>query len=152
MTRAAGLLAAIPPVAGLLAGSALYAEMPFRVYIEEQDEAQEFVVIEALDVSRDCRFWSDHRRITVHARVLEVRRSAAGLKPGQTIELRYTHRTPPGGDWVGPSPIPVLREGSRTPAFLNRDRSEDAKSAAPARFVPAAGGYSFEPLDDFREE
>lgn len=114
------------------------AEIAPKYYRQSQDAAPEALVVEVLAVDRSiCWFWMcDGRDITATLRVKAVERTATGLKPGATIEVRYWHDERDG--IAGPRPIRILRPGERTEAFLaQRDDGH---------YGPAARGASFESL------
>ncbi|MFM8525625.1 MAG: hypothetical protein ACKOCM_08405 [Cyanobacteriota bacterium] len=128
-TVASGLTAA------LLATAPVQAELPPFVYADQQRRAEVVVVLRVVSTLRS------RKELTVQARVLDVKRQAAprSLRQGQIIGLRYDlpiwHRQ----GWVGPSPLPVLRQGQKVTAWLDRDGSSSSW------FRPAAGGLSFGP-------
>jgi hypothetical protein len=114
----------------------LSAELPPYVYREMQEDADYNVKIEVVTVDRSLCILCEYQDIRVLAKVRAISRSSGSLEAGRIIRIEYRHHNPEQG-WVGPSPIPVLREGSLYPAWLNlKDKI----------FVPAARGYSFEPL------
>jgi len=122
----------------VLAGAThLPAEIAPEHYARMQDDAAEQVTIEAVTVRKGFAPFRRTRAITVSARVVAVSRSATGITVGDTITIRYEHFNPPRG-WVGPRPIPILRTGTRYPAFLSWDATEET-------YRPAARGASFEP-------
>jgi len=82
-----------------------------------------------------------HTRVEAEAAVEKVERSVSGLKPGDTIRIRYvsTRAEPP---MPGPRPIPVLKRGESYPAFL--------LGVSKGLYAPAAKGASFEPLIELK--
>lgn len=121
------------------------AELPPEVYQKWQREAPEHVTIRVLEVRTTRRREGQdatHIAVQVTGRVQAVVRSASGLKPGQTIRIAYTHHQIPP---PGPSQTPILRAGKTYPAFLER-------KAGQTSYNPAAGGYSFEVLEQPAEE
>lgn len=121
-------------VALLLLPLTARAELPPDVYADLQARASEALTIEVIDVDTSiCWLWlCSGRDVDVRARVVTVQRTATGLAPGDPIRIRYRHV--PLGDRSGPSAIRILREGTTTPAWLDKDG--DAYTAA-------ARGYSF---------
>ncbi|MCB1175663.1 MAG: hypothetical protein KDK39_18960 [Leptospiraceae bacterium] len=119
----------------------LAAEIPPRYYQQAQDSAPEYLEIEVLDVSKDWYFWRSAREITLQARVLAVHRSASGLKADQLITIRYLHKPLPDNT-VGPSPIPILTVGTRTPAWLKKSGVTMTEGII---LTSAARGYTFRP-------
>lgn len=130
------LLAASLAVA--MAG-ALRAELPPSAYEAMRGKATFVLLLDVMSVDRsnpadDGRMRSV--RVTVRARVRSVIRGS-GLKPGDTVTVRYTSTRPTQPGWVGPAPIPVLTKGTRVLAWLNRGKGF---------LAPAARGQSFELL------
>jgi len=111
-----------------------------RYYIEDQKNAQEYLRIEVQQVSKDWCFVCSSRDIRVTAKVIEVMRTGNNITPGTTIELRYRYTAPSRGR-VGPGTLPLLEKGRIYPAFLN-------KTGNGSFYIPAAGPYSFTPLDN----
>ena len=112
------------------------AELPPSAYKERQEQAPEALVIKVQSVSqRETKEpkWKTVEFV-VKAEVQKVERSATKLKPGATIEIRYSqrHYSEP---MAGPSEVPALKEGQVCPAYLSGDGK---------MYSPAAGGYSFE--------
>jgi hypothetical protein len=122
----------------ILAGTiGVRAEIAPEHYARMQDDAPEYITIEAVAVRRGLALFDRTRPVTVTARVTSVSRSASGLTAGETITISYEHFNPRRG-WVGPRPIPILQPGSRYPAYLAWDDEDVA-------YRPAAMGASFEP-------
>lgn len=120
----------------LFAGSVSAAINPVE-YARMQRAAPEQLVIEVLLVHTHREwFFSRTRTVSVTAQVVSTTRSARGLAEGDRITIEYTNFRPKPG-WVGPRPLPVLKEGTICPAFLIWDDEED-------QFIPAARGYSFD--------
>ena len=129
-------------VAGVTAAQWASAALPPSAYQPDQDAAPEALVVEVLSVKSEVSKHSDRTETSVRAkaRVLEVKRTASGLKPGDEIAIAYTnvelkrdeHR-------VGESTyIPVLEEGKQVPAFVKGDQKSG--------YLPAARIYSFREL------
>ncbi len=114
----------------------LRAELPPWVYKERQDKAPEALVIKVRTVkTHETKEPTVTRtEITIEAEVEKVERSASKLSPGAMIKIVY-RRSEYSQPRVGPSEIPILKEGQVCPAYLAREG--DAYS-------PAAGGFSFE--------
>lgn len=121
------LLMVMPPV---------QAELPPFVYADQQRQAEVVVLLRVVQTLRR------QKELTVQARVLEVKRQAARLplRQGQIIRLRYDLPTWHRQGWVGPSPVPVLKEGQQVTAWLDREPAPGS-----SWFRPAAGGLSFGP-------
>lgn len=120
----------------LLTFSVLHAELPPSAYEEMQKKASEFVKIRVLQVTVGPGEKEGQTLIEATAQVLEVKRSAAGLKPDAIIHIEYHRMEQPQG-FVGPRPIPLLQQGEETIAFL-------APLPDSPDYQPAAGGMSFE--------
>lgn len=130
---AASLLAAT-----VLVGASARAEIAPDEYAKMQRAAPEGLRIRVDEVETStCWFWlCSSQDVTVEASVLEVLRSAAGLRAGDRIVVKYVHR-PLRDDESGPRAIPILEEDDVVPAWL-------AKAEGASHFVPAARGASFE--------
>lgn len=111
------------------------AELPPYVYGDQQRAAQAVVVLRVLQTLRQGS------ELRVDARVLAIRRQSLTppLRAGQSVNLRYALPVWHRQGWVGPSPVPVLKQGQQVTAWLNRDPDQGAW------FRPAAGGFSFGP-------
>ena len=120
----------------LAMSGALFAELPPWVYKERQDKAPEALVIKVRSVTKKETTEERWKRIdfTVQAELEKVKRSATNLAAGTTITIQYSRREH-FQPIVGPSEVPVLKEGQTYTAYL----SADAKV-----YTPAAGGQSFE--------
>lgn len=120
----------------LLVPLAAHAELPPGAYADMQRRAPEKMTIEVLSVDVSiCWLWlCDGRDVELRARVVAVDESASGLVAGDVVVVRYRHV--PLGDRAGPSPVPVPRKGTTTPAWL---------AYTGDHYVPDAGGYSFAP-------
>jgi hypothetical protein len=117
------------------------AELPPYVYRDMQAKSPERLTIKVKSVKTEERDEPERKLIavTAEAEVVEVERTASGLKPGQTIRIRYT-RTEYKEPIAGPSQVPILREGETCPAFLGKNKDADT-------YAPAAGGYSFHAVE-----
>ncbi len=132
---AAIILVLLPP--------ALSAEIAWKHYKKAQKDAGEFLDIRVTDVSLDWCLVCSKRDVRVRAKVLKVHRTAAGIKVGNTILIKYKTWTRRPRGWAGPRPIPILKEGQTYPAFLRR-LSVNKKDGIICG--PAARGYSFQVL------
>lgn len=113
-----------------------HAEIEPKYYAEMQAGAPEAVTVKVTEVDTSvCVLWCSKQSVTAKAVVTAVERSSSGLKVGDAITIRYTHLIPSGG-WAGPRPIPVLKAGETTVAFLRPNKR--------LGYHPAARGYSFE--------
>ncbi len=120
----------------LLLSALCYGEIHPKYYQQDQENADEALIIRVTKVRKGCCFACRNQKVRIHAEVLSVERSRSGLEKGSTITIRYNHFNPPR-KWVGPRPVPILKKGKEYPAFLNRMKDEEY-------YVPAARGYSFE--------
>jgi hypothetical protein len=117
-----------------------WAELPPYVYKQRQQQAPESLLIKVRSVQ--TRETDEPRGkkidVSVEAQVEQVIRSQTGLHPGDVIRIHYAHneyKEP----LIGPSEVPMLKEGERCPAYLEMDKKEKT-------YLPAAGGYSFREL------
>ena len=130
------------------------AEMPPQAYAEMQEKAPEFLKIEVLSSTKesgaaentinleDLKKGVKSFHIHLTAKVLEVERSASGVKTGDVIKIDYTRtERPKGTGWVGPSEIPVLKKGDVTEAYLDENKKLNS-------FSPAARGRSFHTMEE----
>jgi hypothetical protein len=111
------------------------AELPPSAYQERQAKAPEALVIKVRSVKtqQTKEPTVTVTEFTVEAEVEKVERSATRLAPGGIIKIVYS-RHEYSEPLVGPSEVPVLKEGQTYPAYLSR-RGDT--------YEPAAGGYSF---------
>ena len=111
------------------------AELPPEGYREQQDRAPEALVIKVRSVktqeTKEPK--ATATKFTVEAEVEKVERSATRLAPGGIIKIVYSRREY-SEPLVGPSELPVLKDGQIYPAYLSREGDT---------YVPAAGGSSF---------
>ncbi len=114
----------------------LFAEIELKYYQEDQSVAPEYIDIKVLKVKKEWCFFCPEREIRVKAKVIAVHRSAAGLKIGDVIKIKYKLFKPPK-KWTGPRPLPLLKKKKMYPAFLKKTGRH---------FSPAARGYSFGPV------
>ena len=99
--------------------------------------AQEKLKIKILDVAQTGK--GPKLKVTFTAEVLEVERSATGLRPGGKITIQSYHWTKA---YAGPPNPPILAQGWIGTAYLNK-----AKGKAPGSvktYSLAAYGDSFE--------
>lgn len=116
------------------------AELPPYVYADLQAEAPEVLTIHVEAVRTTGS--GSVTTIIVEAVVVTVERSTAGLRSGDRLSIGYEREQHADG-WTGPSPVPLLRQGTETLAFLAPATGNDASA-----FRPAAGGWSFGPRAD----
>ena len=119
--------------------SGTQAELPPSAYKERQATAPEALVIKVRSVrarESDEEKWKQID-IVIEAEVEKVERSATKLTPGTVIQIRYSqrHYSQP---IVGPSEVPLLKEGQICPAYL----AWEGRS-----YSPAAGGFSFDTVN-----
>lgn len=112
------------------------AELPPQVYIELQSKAGEILKIHADEVISKPKGLLDKSSYTetVKATVVEVIRSASGVRKGDVITIVYQRLVPEEG-MAGPSPAPQLKQGQEYSAYLGK--GEDGN------FSLAARGMSF---------
>jgi len=113
-----------------------HAELPPSAYEAMQKKAPEYLEIKVLQVTVGPSGKEGVTIIEATAQVVDVKRSESGVKSNALIHIVYTIETRPEG-FVGPSPIPVLKQGEQTIAFLQ-------KIPDSMDFRPAAGAMSFE--------
>lgn len=118
-----------------------HAEIELKYYLEDQANAPEYIEVRVLDVDKEWCLFCPERKIGVKARVTAVHRSVSGLEVGEVININYKLFKPPK-KWVGPRPLPLLKEKKNYPAFLQRVPGKSKRK----RFKPAARGYSFGPV------
>lgn len=119
----------------MCAASIALAELPPSAYEAMQAKAPECLQIQVLKVEVEPGARDDQQNIHLTANVLNIARSAEGLKKGAVIQIFYTvtdHQKP----WVGPGQVPILKEGATNVAYLEKGEKPDV-------FVPAAGIMSF---------
>lgn len=124
-------------LAGLVLFSGARAELPPDAYAEMQAASPEALVIrvDKVEQKKTRSPYGTRLDIVAKAAVIDVKRTATGLKAGQTIEIRYTHFRH-DQPIAGPSEPTIVQEGESYPAFLRKD---DAKPA----YGLAARGASF---------
>lgn len=122
----------------IIGTATLLAEIAPEEYLRMQQQAPEHIIINVLKVSTRRFLFSRTINLTVQAEVESVVTSATNLSPGDCITITYTHYNPKKGV-AGPRPIPILKKGTTTDAFLAFDQQETS-------YLPAARGASFEPL------
>jgi len=113
----------------------VFAELPPSAYEAMQAQAPECLQINVLKVEIEPGTLEDQQNIHLTANVLNIARSAEGLKKGAIIHILYTvtdHQPP----WVGPGQVPILKEGATNVAYLKKGEKTDV-------FQPAAGIMSF---------
>jgi len=112
----------------------LPAALPPSAFQGDQDNAPEALVVEVLSVKSEVTKDSTATTTQVKARVriLEVKRTASGLKAGDEIAIAYTNVELKRDERVaGPSSyIPVLEEGKKVPAYLSGTQKSGYSPAA----------------------
>jgi len=139
MGKLRGHLAAV--VMLLLVPFFVHAEIELKYYLEDQANAPEYIEIKVLDVDKEWCFFCPEKKIVVKARVTAVYRSVSGLEVGEVVKIKYKLFKPPK-KWVGPRPLPLLKEKKHYSAFLQRIPRKKKRK----HFKPAARGYSFGPV------
>jgi hypothetical protein len=117
------------------------AEIAPEYYAQMQADAPESLTVKILRVQVIRRRTGDETQchVSAVARVTDVERSRAGLRPSQRISIQY-QTVERNYFMAGMAPVPVLKAGEETSAFLKRGRNRKA-------FSPAAQGYSFQKVD-----
>ena len=123
----------------VLSGATAWAELPPYVYEERQHAAPEALTIKVISakISHNETREAVIRGVVAKAEIISVEHSATSLKRGSTITIAYTtteYKTPR----PGPSEPAILREGTQSPAYLQKDEKT-------GNYTPAAGGWSFSP-------
>jgi hypothetical protein len=114
-----------------------FAELPPYVYKERQQQAPESLIIKvgAVKMRETDEPRGKKINVSVEAQVEQAKRTKTGLKVGDVIRINYVHiqyKVP----LVGPSEVPILKEGQVYPAYLMKE--EKGKT-----YSPSAGGPSF---------
>jgi hypothetical protein len=130
----------------LLVAVKCYAELPPGYYLKLQNKAPEYLKIEVVTIRQEQAESSGEAQntgesttnIELEAKVLKVVRTQSGIKPGDTIRIKYS-RTNHLPGWVGPGEIPVLEMGNVHSAFLTKAEGKEF-------YEPAARGKSFADL------
>ena len=112
------------------------AELPPSAYEAMQAKAPEFFEVEVLRVDVKPSEATNEKKITLTARVGKTFRTASGISEGAVITITYTEVARPTG-WVGLGRVPILNEGNKKIAFLE-------KGPKPNQYLPAAGAMTFE--------
>ena len=99
--------------------------------------AQEKLKIRILDVAQTGK--GPKLKVTFTAEVLQVERSATGLKPGEEITIQSYHWTK---RYAGPPNPPILAKGWIGTAYLNKAKGKASGSGK--IYSLAAYGDSFE--------
>ena len=114
----------------------LMAELPPSAYEAMQAKAPEFLEVEVLRVDIKPGIAANEKKITLTARVEKAFRSATGVGEGAVISITYSQVERPKG-WGGPSRVPILSEGEKKVAYLE-------KGPKPNEYLPAAGAMTFQ--------
>ena len=101
-----------------------------------QAKAPEFLEVEILRSDVKPGDGPNDKKITLTASVGKIFRTATGISEGAVITITYTEVARPT-DWVGPGRVPILNEGDKKIAFLE-------KGPKPNQYLPAAGAMTFE--------
>lgn len=120
-------LCSLPPAA--------MAALPPSAYEELQKNAPEQLEIEVMRVQREPGKNPEEEVIRMTAVALKVVRTGTGIEPGDFLQIEFTVRGKME-NLPGPGNPPVLKEGEKTPAFL---QSREGR----AFYEPAAGAMSF---------
>jgi len=122
----------------------LLAELPPSVYQESKKHAPEKVILMVNDLV--CLSVNTAKtEVKANVRVVAVCHSKSGLKEGDTIMVRYRTFKKQSAGWIGPAPVPLLKQQHLYKAFLKRNKKGDF-------YLPAAGGRSFKILNIMNEE
>lgn len=111
------------------------AELPPSAYESMQARAPECLRIQVLKVSTQQGEIRTEKNVKLTVSVLNVARTASGLKDGDIITISYLIRERPAG-WVGPGQVPVLAEGAVNVAYLEKIENSN-------EYQPAAGIMTF---------
>jgi hypothetical protein len=115
------------------------AELPPYVYEEKKAAAPEHLELRIIssEVLEAKSAGTTSAQVKATAEVIAVKRSKAGLKPGEKIILSYGTITKRSSGWAGPSSPSVLTKGMKVMAWLAKHDD--------GTFAPMAGGQSFAP-------
>jgi len=120
----------------LILTAPLMAELPPSAYEAMQAKAPEFFEVEILRSDVKPEDGPNDKKITLTARVSKTFRTATGIIEGAVITITYTEVARPAG-WAGPGRVPILKEGDKKVAFLE-------KGPKPNQYLPAAGAMTFQ--------
>ena len=120
----------------LILTAPLMAELPPSAYEAMQAKAPEFFEVEILRSDVNPGDGPNDKKITLTARVSKTFRTATGISEGAVITITYTEVARPAG-WAGPGRVPILKEGDKKVAFLE-------KGPKPNQYLPAAGAMTFQ--------
>lgn len=136
------LITATLAALALLLSSPAQAELPPGAYEELLKAAPEVLDIRITKVLDASATPTDQPEFICDATVLDVKRSASGIKRGQTIQFKsyYVPESTRQRGWAGPKPPPRLSAGQTWRISL-----KPGEDGAP--FQLAAYGRSFQPLD-----
>jgi len=115
----------------------LFAEIAPEEYENMKRNAPEQLEVRIRSVTRSGGIFSRYNNVKAKATIIAVHRSQSRLSVGDSITITYSIYKPPRTGWVGPRPIPLLKKGEETPAFLVYDQKSQT-------YTPAAKGASFQ--------
>lgn len=118
----------------LFLASTAMAELPPSAYEAMQAKAPEFFEIEILRT--DVQPGTNEKKTTLTALVAKVFRSSSGVTKGAVITITYSEVNRPAG-WVGPGRVPILKEGDKKVAYLEKGPKTN-------QYLPAAGAMTFQ--------
>ena len=116
----------------------LQAELPPRYYLKLQQKASEVVYIKVLDVTKEfCLFSCSPRKITIRAKVLQVKRTSGALEKIALLASAIIGMIQP--ICLNPKAPGVLQDSEQTIAYLDYDSKKNVYNLA-------AFGFSFEEI------
>ena len=127
----------------LLSTATLFAEIAPEEYEKMKRGSTEQLELRIDSVKHTWGLFSRTTYVKAKATVTAVHQSLTRLSVGDSITITYEIYKPPRSGWVGPRPIPLLKKGEETPAFLDFDQESRT-------YVPGARGASFEALEPVR--
>lgn len=133
-TRKLSMLVLVSLLAAMVLPALVAAELPPGSYDKLKAEAQEKLKIKIVGVEQEGT--GGKLKVTFTAKVLQVERSASGLKAGDKITIHSYRWTK---SYAGPKNPPLLPQGWVGVAYLNQAQG------AGKDYKLAAYGESFEP-------
>ena len=134
MRRRGLVILSLVTLLALVFGAVAQAELPPGSYDKLKAGAQEKFKIKIVGVEQQGK--DPKMTVIFTAEVLQVERSATGVKPGDRITIQSYHWTK---SYAGPKNPPVLPEGWEGVAYLNKAKGSNKN------YRLAAYGGSFEP-------